>query len=94
MLYMLSLSHSPDKCPGVATEIRDRVLVMASTMTEVLNSYNCTFQGGWVSKSAHQKSSKDRPVHRRDRKAGSENKQYPLRSALSAPSAVNLLSRF
>ncbi len=54
MLYMVSLNHSPDKCPGVAMEIRDRVLVMASTMTEVLKSYNCTFQGGWVSKSAHQ----------------------------------------
>jgi len=54
MLYMVSLNHSPDKCPGVAIEIRDRVLVMASTMTEVLNSYDCKFQGGWVSKSAHQ----------------------------------------
>ena len=53
MLYMMSLSHSPDKCPGVADEIRDRVLIAASTMTDVLQSHGCTFQGGWVSKSAH-----------------------------------------
>ena len=53
MLYMVSLNHSPDKCPGVAPEIRDRVLVMASTMTEVLKTHGCSFQGGWVSKSAH-----------------------------------------
>ncbi len=53
MLYLASLNHSPDKCPGVALEIRDRVVRMASTMTEVLRSHDCTFQGGWVSKSAH-----------------------------------------
>ena len=52
MLYLASLYHSPDKCPGVALEIRDRVVRMASTMTEVLRSHDCTFQGGWVSKSA------------------------------------------
>ena len=54
MLYLMSLTHSPDKCPGVAVEIRDRVRVMASTMTEVLQTHGCTFQGGWVSKGAHQ----------------------------------------
>ena len=54
MLYFVSLNHSPDKCPGVAPEIRDRVLVMASTMTDVLQSHGCAFQSGWVSKSAHQ----------------------------------------
>ena len=54
MLYLMSLTHSPDKCPGVAIEIRDRVRLMASTMTEVLQTHGCTFQGGWVSKSAHQ----------------------------------------
>ena len=43
----------PDKCPGLALEIRDRVVRMASTMTEVLQSYGCSFHGGWVSKSAH-----------------------------------------
>ena len=53
MLYFASLSHSPDKCPGVAIDIRDRVLTMASTMTDVLQTHGCTFQGGWVSKSAH-----------------------------------------
>ncbi len=53
MLYMMSLSHTPQQCPGVATEIRDRVVTMAATMTDVLNSHGCTFQGGWVSKSAH-----------------------------------------
>ena len=53
MLYLMSLSHSPEKCPGVANDIRDRVLLAASTMTEVLQTHGCTYQGGWVSKSAH-----------------------------------------
>ena len=53
MLYFASLTHSPDKCPGVALEIRDRVVRMTSTMTEVLRTHGCAFQGGWVSKSAH-----------------------------------------
>ena len=52
MLYLMSLNHSPDKCPGVASEIRDRVLLAASTMTQVLQSHGCTYQGAWVSKSA------------------------------------------
>ena len=46
MLYMVSLSHSPQQCPGVAVEIRDRALLMASTMTEVLQSHG-SYQGGW-----------------------------------------------
>ena len=33
MLYLMSLKHSPDQCPGVAHEIRDRVMLAASTMT-------------------------------------------------------------
>ena len=53
MLYLMSMTHSPERCPGVATEIRDRVLLAASTMTQVLQTHGCTFQGGWVSKSAH-----------------------------------------
>ena len=53
MLYLMSLSHSPDKCPGVTDEIRDRVLLSASTMTQVLEAHDCTYEGGWVSKSAH-----------------------------------------
>ena len=53
MLYLAYLNHAPDQCPGVVTEIRDRVATMASTMTEVLNSHGCTFQGGWVARSAH-----------------------------------------
>ena len=53
MLYLTSLSHDPEKCPGVALEIRDRVVTMAANMTDVLQSHGCTWQGGWVSKSAH-----------------------------------------
>ncbi len=53
MLYLTSLNHSPDKCPGVAIEIRDRAIRMAATMPEVLKTHGCTFQGGWVSKAAH-----------------------------------------
>jgi hypothetical protein len=53
MLYLMSLNHSPEKCPGVTDEIRDRVLRSASTMTKVLENHGCTYEGGWVSKSAH-----------------------------------------
>lgn len=53
MLYLASLSHDPEKCPGVALDIRDRVVTMAANMSGVLQSHGCEFQGGWVSKSAH-----------------------------------------
>ena len=53
MLYLMSMSHTPEKCPGVANEIRDRMVRSASTMNEVLQTHGCTYQGGWVSKSAH-----------------------------------------
>ena len=53
MLYFVSLNHSPENCPGVANSVRDRVLRMSSTMDEVLQAHDCTFQGGWVSRSAH-----------------------------------------
>ena len=53
-MYLMSLNHSPDQCPGVVNEIRDRVVLMNSTMSEVLQTHGCTFQGAWVSKSAHQ----------------------------------------
>jgi len=46
MLYMMSLSHTPDQCPGVAIEIRDRVMRMNATMTEVLQSHGCTRADG------------------------------------------------
>ena len=53
MLYLASLSHDPGKCPGVALDIRDRVVMMATNMDDVLQSHGCAFQAGWVSKSAH-----------------------------------------
>ena len=53
MLYLMSLRHSPERCPGVSNEIGERMLRSAATMTQVLQSHGCTFQGGWVSKSAH-----------------------------------------
>ncbi len=34
MLYLAPLGHSPDKCPGVALDIRERVAGMASTTTD------------------------------------------------------------
>ena len=49
---MMSLSHTPDVCPGVSIEMRDRVVQMNATMTQVLQSHCCTFQGGWISKGA------------------------------------------
>ena len=53
MLYMVELNHSPQQCPGVALEIRDRVLRMSDTMDQVMQRHGCTFQGGWVGKSSH-----------------------------------------
>ncbi len=53
MLYFVSLDHSPEKCPGVALDIRDRVVRMWDSMDQVLQSRGCSYQGGWVSKSAH-----------------------------------------
>ena len=43
MLYLASLNRSPDTWPGVALEIRDRVIRMASTMTEVLEMINVNY---------------------------------------------------
>ena len=53
MLYFIELDHSPQQCPGVALEIRDRVLRMSQTLEQVMQSHGCTFQGGWVGKSSH-----------------------------------------
>lgn len=53
MLYMAELNHSPQQCPGVAVDIRDRVLRMSDTMEQVMQSHGCTFQGGWLGKSSH-----------------------------------------
>lgn len=53
MLYFIELDHSPQQCPGVSAEIRDRVLRMAQTMDQVLQSHGCSFQSGWVGKSSH-----------------------------------------
>ena len=53
MLYMAELKHNPQQCPGVALEIRDRVLRMSDTMEQVMQNHGCTFQGGWLGKSSH-----------------------------------------
>ena len=53
MLYMAELNHSPQQCPGVAVEIRDRVLRMSDTMDQVMQNHGCIFQGGWLGKSSH-----------------------------------------
>ncbi len=53
MLYMVELNHSPQQCPGVALEIRDRVLRMSETMERVMQNHGCTFQDGWLGKSSH-----------------------------------------
>ena len=53
MLYMVELNHSPQQCPGVAIEIRDRVLRMSDTMEKVMQSHSCALRGGWIGKSTH-----------------------------------------
>jgi len=53
MLYLIELNHSPQQCPGVSLEIRDRVLRMSDTWEQVMESHGCSCQGGWVGKSSH-----------------------------------------
>ena len=53
MLFFVELRHAPERCPGVAPDIRDRVLRMSQTRDQVLQSHGCTWQGGWVSPTAH-----------------------------------------
>ena len=53
MLYVVELRHSPEKCPGVALEIRDRVLRMSDTLERVMEFRGCSYKGGWVGKSSH-----------------------------------------
>lgn len=53
MLYIVELKHNPQQCPGVALEIRDRVLRMSDTLEQVMQMRGCTFKAGWVGKSSH-----------------------------------------
>ncbi len=53
MLYLVELRHSPDRCPGVANDVRDRALRMSEDRDTVLQAHGCTWQGGWVSPAAH-----------------------------------------
>ena len=53
-LYMVSLEHAPERCPGVDLGVRDRVLRMSAEMTETLAQRGCEYRGGWVGKSSHQ----------------------------------------
>ena len=53
MLYIVELKHNPQQCPGVALEIRDRVLRMSDTLEQVMQMRGCSFKGGWVGKSSH-----------------------------------------
>ncbi len=53
MLYMVELKHDPRQCPGVALDIRDRVLRMAETREQAMEFRGCTYRGGWVGKSSH-----------------------------------------
>ncbi len=53
MLYMVELKHDPRQCPGVALDIRDRVLRMSEIRDQVMQFRGCTYKGGWVGKSSH-----------------------------------------
>ena len=52
-LYMVSLEHAPERCPGVDLGVRDRVLRMSAELTETLSRRGCEYRGGWVGKSSH-----------------------------------------
>ena len=53
-LYMVSLEHAPERCPGVDMGVRDRVVRMSAEMNQTLSGRGCEFKGGWVGKSSHQ----------------------------------------
>lgn len=53
-LYMVSLEHAPERCPGVDLGVRDRVLRMSAELTNTLSRRGCAYRGGWVGKSSHQ----------------------------------------
>lgn len=53
-LYMVSLEHAPERCPGVDLGVRDRVLRMSAELNDTLGNRGCEFKGGWVGKSSHQ----------------------------------------
>ena len=53
MLFFIELRHAPERCPGVAPEIRDRMLRMSQTREQVLASHGCQWVGGWVSPTPH-----------------------------------------
>ncbi len=52
-LYMVSLEHAPERCPGVDLGVRDRALRMSAEMDEILAYRGCEYRGGWVGKSSH-----------------------------------------
>ena len=53
MLFFVELRHAPERCPGVAPEIRDRMLRMAQNRDQVLESHGCSWVGGWISPTPH-----------------------------------------
>lgn len=53
MLFFVELRHAPERCPGVAPEIRDRMLRMAQNRDQVLESHGCRWVGGWISPTPH-----------------------------------------
>lgn len=53
-LYLVSLKHAPERCPGVDLGVRDRMLRMSAEMSETLARRGCRYYGGWVGKSSHQ----------------------------------------
>ena len=46
-LYMVSLEHAPERCPGVDLGVRDRVVRMSAELNETLQRRSCEFRGGW-----------------------------------------------
>ena len=53
MLYMVELRHSPDRCPRIASDVRELSLGMYRDRHEVLQAHGCTWQGGWGCLSGH-----------------------------------------
>ena len=53
MLHMIVSSHSPETCPGVVPEIREKAKASFQKMGEVTKKLGITPQGGWLNGGGH-----------------------------------------
>ena len=53
MLYMCVLTHSPDFCPMVNKDVREKYFSAAKEVPNTAKALGITVQGGWTNELAH-----------------------------------------